>query len=131
MFGLKSSLCRVSIYISWLTVVEGDPKAPFSKATTSRGRRERYSFSWIIPLTLDLYLIIPSVKQGGIKCHFLSLWYDSTRDRTKVARAIGKHSNHYTNGLVLFTNPSARAGYDTRSIFKRSLTGLNSEFSFS
>ncbi len=34
-------------------------------------------------------------------------------------------------GLILFTNPSARAGYDTRSIFKRSLTGLNSEFSFS
>ena len=33
--------------------------------------------------------------------------------------------------LVLFTNPSARAGYDTRSIFKRILTGLNSEFSFS
>ena len=32
---------------------------------------------------------------------------------------------------VLFTNPSAQAGYDTRSIFKRSLTGLNSEFSFS
>ena len=32
---------------------------------------------------------------------------------------------------VLFTNLSARAGYDTRSIFKRSLTGLNSEFSFS
>ena len=28
-------------------------------------------------------------------------------------------------------NPSARAGYDTRSIFKRSLTCLNSEFSFS
>ena len=28
-------------------------------------------------------------------------------------------------------NPSARAGYDTRSNFKRSLTGLNSEFSFS
>ena len=28
-------------------------------------------------------------------------------------------------------NPSARAGYDTRSIFKRSLTVLNSEFSFS
>ena len=27
-------------------------------------------------------------------------------------------------------NPSVRAGYDTRSIFKRSLTGLNSELSF-
>ena len=35
------------------------------------------------------------------------------------------------NSIILFTNPSARAGYDTRSIFKRSLTGLNSEFSFS
>ena len=33
--------------------------------------------------------------------------------------------------IILFTNPSARAGYDTRSIFKRSLTGLSSEFSFS
>ena len=27
-------------------------------------------------------------------------------------------------------NLSARAGYDTRSFFKQSLTGLNSEFSF-
>ena len=33
--------------------------------------------------------------------------------------------------LYIFTNPSSRAGYDTSSIFKRSLTGLNSEFSFS
>ena len=32
---------------------------------------------------------------------------------------------------ILFTNPSTRAGYDTRSIFKWSLTGFNSEFSFS
>ena len=30
--------------------------------------------------------------------------------------------------IYVFTNPSARAGYDTRSIFKRSLTGLTSEF---
>ena len=32
--------------------------------------------------------------------------------------------------FIIFTNPSARAGYDTRLIFKWSLTGLNSEFSF-
>ena len=32
--------------------------------------------------------------------------------------------------LILFTNLSAQAGYDTRSIFKQSLAGLNSEFSF-
>ena len=44
----------------------------------------------------------------------------------------------YDNGLrhslfhlFIFTNLSARAGYDTRPIFKRSLTGLNLEFSFS
>ena len=36
----------------------------------------------------------------------------------------------HTTKLYL-PNPLARAGYDTRSIFKRSLTGLNSEFSFS
>ena len=38
-------------------------------------------------------------------------------------------------GVVLlesiFASPSARAGYDTRSIFKWSLTGFNSEFPFS
>ena len=33
--------------------------------------------------------------------------------------------------LILFTNPSARAGDDTKSNFKQSLTGLISEFSFS
>ena len=33
--------------------------------------------------------------------------------------------------LIIFTNHLALVGYDTRSIFKRSLTGLNSEFSFS
>ena len=29
---------------------------------------------------------------------------------------------------IIFTNPSARTGYDTRSVFKRSLTGLKSVF---
>ena len=41
-----------------------------------------------------------------------------------------KKYQHYP--IYLFANPSAQAGYDTRSIyFKRSLTGFNSEFSFS
>ena len=34
-----------------------------------------------------------SVKQGRIKYHFLSLWYDSTWDWTQVSRANGEHSN--------------------------------------
>ena len=32
--------------------------------------------------------------------------------------------------MMIFTNPSARAGYDTRPIFQQSLTDLNSEYSF-
>ena len=35
-----------------------------------------------------------SAKQGGIKYHFLSLWYDLTWDWTPVSRTIGKHSTH-------------------------------------
>ena len=50
------------------TIVEGNPKAPFSIATTPMCRGGCYSFPGL------LYL------QGGIKNHFLSLLYDSTWD---------------------------------------------------
>ena len=63
-----------------MTLVKGNLKAPFSKATTPRCRRGCYSIPWIAPLFLDPYFIILSVKQGGIKYYFLSLWYDSTWD---------------------------------------------------
>ena len=75
------------------TIVEGNPKAPFSIATTPRCRGGRYSFPGFPFFTPDPYLIMLSVKQGGIKYHFLSLWYDSTWDWTQVSRAIGEHSN--------------------------------------
>ena len=32
--------------------------------------------------------------------------------------------DHLLRIVIIFTNPSARAGYDTRSVFKRSLTGF-------
>ena len=41
------------------------------------------------------------------------------------------HRAKKKKNVYIFTNPSAQAGYDTRSIFKRSLTALNSEISFS
>ena len=41
-----------------------------------------------------------SVKQGSIKYHILSLWYDSTKDWTQVSRTIGDHSTHEANGPV-------------------------------
>ena len=49
-------------------------------------------------------------------------WRETVRD----IRADGA-----TRWWSYLPNPSARAGYDTRSIFKRTLTGLNSEFFFS
>ena len=42
-----------------------------------------------------------------------------------IQKYTGNHKER--KKLVLFTNPSARAGYDT-IIFKRSLTGLNQSF---
>ena len=50
-------------------------------------------------------------------------------DTQYVNFLLSNRSNDFL--LSYLPNPSARAGYDKRSIFKRSLTGLNSEFSFS
>ena len=46
----------------FLTVVEGNPKVPFSVVTISKCRVGHYSFDWIDQLTLDLYHIIMCVK---------------------------------------------------------------------
>ena len=50
---------------------------------------------------------------------------------TSVVAVLAKASTEDWSIVYIFTNPSTQAGYDTRSIFKLSLTGLNSEFSFS
>ena len=52
------------------TVVEGDQKAPFSIATTPKIRGGAISFPGLLYFTLDTYLILLRVKQGGIKYHF-------------------------------------------------------------
>ena len=70
----------IYIKVKLTTLVEFDLKAPFSIATTQRCWGGHYSFPELLHFTLDPYLIIPSVKQGCIKYHFLSLWYDLTLD---------------------------------------------------
>ena len=55
------------------------------------------SFPRLLHFTFDPYLIMLSIKQGGLKYHFLSLWYDLTWDWTQVSRAIGEHANHHAN----------------------------------
>ena len=62
------------------TVVEGYPKAPFPIATTPRYREGTTPLLRLLHFTLETNLIMLSVKQRGIKDHFLSLWYDTTRD---------------------------------------------------
>ena len=54
----------------------GWPEGSFSIVTTPRCRGGRYSFPWIVHFTLDPSHIMLRVKQGSIKYHFLSLWYD-------------------------------------------------------
>ena len=60
------------------TLVEGDPKTLFSIANTQKWREGAAPFPRLLHFTLHTYLIVLSVKQGGIIYHLLSLWYDST-----------------------------------------------------
>ena len=61
------------------TLIEGDPKVPFSIATTLQCKGEESTT--LFHLMLDPYLIMPSAKQGSIKYNvFFNLLYDSTWD---------------------------------------------------
>ena len=120
--------CQVKL----ATLVEGDTKVPFSIATTAWSREGWFSFPLIALFTLELYLIMLSVKQGGIKYHFLSLWYDSTWDWTPVCRAIGEPFGQWTGeiyniNLINMTEISAKQKSDPTPIDFRALsTSLNS-----
>ena len=67
-------------------LVEGDPRAPFSIATTQGCGGGHYTNP-------------RSSKQGGIKYHFLSLWYYSTWDWTPSPRPLA-NTNHSANDPV-------------------------------
>ena len=73
-------------------IVEGDPRAPFSIATTLRCRLGRYSIPWIAPLYPWSLPIVLSAKKGSIKYHLLHLWYDLTWDWTPVSWTIGEYT---------------------------------------
>ena len=80
------------IYLYLPTIVQGNPRAPFLIASILWCWRGCYSFPWIAPLTLDLYLIS---KEAWSTIIFFNLWYDSTSDWNLVSQTIVKHSNHY------------------------------------
>ena len=89
-----------------------------------------FSWSYYAVLSLRPHLVLPLLLSRRVLNRRPDEW-----DAAPAGRQVTYWRSHDWPYLfwpqVLFTNPSARAGYDTRSIFKRSLTGLNSEFSFS
>ena len=109
------------IYIKLATLVKGDPKAPFSIASTPRCREGYYSFPELLHFTLDTYLITLSVKQDGIKYHFLSLWYDSTWDWTPVSWIIGKSRDELIRDVLLWipSHGRAKAGRPARTYIQQ------------
>ena len=73
-----------------------------------------------------------SIFMGYLK-QKLSLLKDRSGTIQSIVEGVHVFSNSISPNVnvILFTNPSAMARYDTRSVLKWSLTGLNSEFSFS
>ena len=51
-----------------------------------------------------------TVKQEGIKYHFLSLWYDSTWAWSLVSQTISEHSNHLNQNTQTSIRPSLDKG---------------------
>ena len=60
---------RKLIKVKLMTVVEGDQKAPISILDQGLGEGT-IPFPGLFNFTLDTYLILLIVKQGGIKYHF-------------------------------------------------------------
>ena len=94
--------------------------------------RKTWMFSWLKRLRKATYFIFSFHYKlhGSVVIVQMLKKYDGLVLRSKGTINITKVTEWFGN-LIIFTNPSAWAGYDTRSVFKRSLTGLNSEFSFS
>ena len=76
---------------------------------------------------------MPIYNSPNWQCHLAKLLHHLTRvpKFLQCFYFLNQTCNKIWIYFILFTNPSTRAGYNTRSIFKRILTGLNSEFSFS
>ena len=76
------------IILTWIPNhigIHGNERLPFQKLLYQGVGEGATPSPGLLHFTLDLYLIMLSVKQGGIKYHFLSVWYDSTCDWTPVS----------------------------------------------
>ena len=81
------------IDISWLyslknTLLQSEAKAPFSTATTPTSTEGANPFPWLLHFILTVLI----AQQGSLKYHFLSVWFDSTKDWTPGFPTSGEHS---------------------------------------
>ena len=97
---------------------------------------ENEVYSWGIRSFNHILLFMDTFKQLQLYIYIYIYIYYENRDEMITAvrdEQINPGSSFWggwcISALIIFTNPCA--GNDTRSIFKRSLTGLNSKFSFS
>ena len=72
-----SITCHLTNYPSKVKVIDRSQGRPECSLFNTYYTEGATPFHGLFHITLDTYLIMLSVKQGGIKYHFLSLWYDS------------------------------------------------------
>ena len=89
-FHILRSYIYIYIYISWPTVIKGDPKASFSIVITLRYKGGPYTFLWIVSLTLDPLLIILCKARRHQAMFLFSLWYELTWDWNPFSWTIGE-----------------------------------------
>ena len=79
------------------------------------------SLPGLLYFTFDSYLIELCVKQGGIKYHLLSLWYDSTWYWTQVPQAIGKHFTYIYIYIYMSSTDRTVSFYQNSSVWLDSI----------
>ena len=99
------------------------------------------SFVWLILSVISLFLFLISssivlLSFSSIRVFYFFWFLRLYGFSYQVYLSFISFTFHFCCVSILFSYmysppPTARAGYDTRSIFKKILTGLNSEFSFS
>ena len=113
------------------TIVKGNQKAPFSIATKPRCRGGATPFPGLLHFTLDTYLILPSVKQGGIKNHFFkvfSMTWPGIEPRSPGPLANTTHkANEFWTSINLIKNSftpqkSRRRQYPTETMLDEDYT---------
>ena len=134
-FGLVPLFNGTSVFMGYLIPMLFLQNSSDTISPMSGGRVRRFipfpgvlvRKSKTLTITLWRLLFLTSLESSTLQNSGCTTTYLTSHKLSKQ----GEQDTTRNTQIYYLPNPSARAGYDTRSIFKRSLTGLNSEFSFS